>query len=113
MATMREIQAKIFDRINPAIQFSVTRYVLAIGFFVAVVVFGLVSTLNLGVDLLPTAMTGLNLIGKILRWLPARSSSGHRATRLARPLCAKTGLLHCNNYEGRPCGVGGQWEISH
>ena len=63
MATMREIQAKIFDRINPAIQFSVTRYVLAIGFFVAVVVFGLVSTLNLGVDLLPTVNIPIVAIG--------------------------------------------------
>jgi len=54
MPTLREIQARIFDRVNPAVQFSVKRYVLAVGFFVAMVVFGLVSTLNLGVDLLPT-----------------------------------------------------------
>jgi len=54
MATMREIQSQLFDRVNPAIAFSVRRYVLAIGFFVAVVVFGLYSTVSLGVDLMPT-----------------------------------------------------------
>ncbi len=54
MSTLRDLQAKIFDRINPAVQFSVTRYVLSIGFFLAVVAFGLLSTMKLGVDLLPT-----------------------------------------------------------
>ncbi len=54
VSTLRDIQAKIFDRINPAVQFSVTRYVLSIGFFLAVVAFGLISTMNLGVDLLPS-----------------------------------------------------------
>jgi len=54
MATLREIQAKIFDRINPAIQFSVNRYVLAVGIFVAVAAFGVVSSMNLGVDLMPS-----------------------------------------------------------
>jgi HAE1 family hydrophobic/amphiphilic exporter-1 len=54
MATLRELHTQIFDRVNPAIHFSVKRYVMAIGFFVAVVIFGLVSTVNLGVDLLPT-----------------------------------------------------------
>jgi len=54
MSTLRDLQAKVFDRINPAVRFSVTRYVLSIGFFVAVVAFGLISTMNLGVDLLPT-----------------------------------------------------------
>ena len=38
---------------NPAIKFSVSRYVLSIGAFVAVVIFGLVSSLGLGVDVLP------------------------------------------------------------
>ncbi len=54
MTPLREFQTKIFDKINPAVRFSVTRYVLSIGFFVAVVAFGLISTMNLGVDLLPT-----------------------------------------------------------
>jgi HAE1 family hydrophobic/amphiphilic exporter-1 len=54
MSTLREFEAKIFNKINPAIKFSVTRYVLAVGVFVAIVVFGLVSTLGLGVDQLPT-----------------------------------------------------------
>ena len=54
MSSTRQVQAKIFDKINPGVQFSVTRYVLAIGFFVAIVVFGLVSSANLGVDLLPS-----------------------------------------------------------
>ncbi len=40
--------------VNPAIKFSVSRYVLSIGVFVAVVLFGLVSTFRLGVDLLPS-----------------------------------------------------------
>ena len=38
---------------NPAIKFSVSRYVLSIGVFVAVVIFGLISSLGLGVDVLP------------------------------------------------------------
>jgi HAE1 family hydrophobic/amphiphilic exporter-1 len=51
--TLQDYESTIFNRINPAVRFSVTRYVLSIGLFLAVVVFGLVSTLNLGVDLLP------------------------------------------------------------
>lgn len=54
MPSLRELQAHIFDRVNPAIQFSVTKYVLAVGIFVAVAAFGLVSALNLGVDLMPS-----------------------------------------------------------
>ena len=38
---------------NPAIKFSVSRYVLSIGAFVAVVIFGLIASLGLGVDVLP------------------------------------------------------------
>jgi len=53
-SSLKEIQARIFDKVNPAVNFSVRRYVSAIGLFVSVVVFGLVSTVNLGVDLLPT-----------------------------------------------------------
>jgi HAE1 family hydrophobic/amphiphilic exporter-1 len=53
MATLRDLQAELFDKINPAVKFSVTRYVMAVGFFVAVVGFGIVSILHLGVDLLP------------------------------------------------------------
>lgn len=45
---------KIFDRINPLIRFSVSRYVLAIGIFVAIVAFGGVSCFLLGVDLMPS-----------------------------------------------------------
>ena len=54
MNTTRELQAKIFDRINPAVRFSVTRYVFAIGVFVAIFVFGLISLFNLGVDQFPS-----------------------------------------------------------
>jgi hydrophobic/amphiphilic exporter-1 (mainly G- bacteria), HAE1 family len=54
VSTLRDFQARVFDRINPAVQFSVTRYVLSIGFFLAVAAFGLISTMNLGVDLLPS-----------------------------------------------------------
>jgi len=54
MNTTRELQAKIFDRINPAVRFSVTRYVFAIGVFVAIFAFGLISFFNLGVDQFPS-----------------------------------------------------------
>ncbi len=53
MSSLRDFEARIFDRINPLVRFSVTRYVLAIGLFVAVVAFGLISTLSLGVDQFP------------------------------------------------------------
>src|SRR5208282_3076141 len=54
MSPLRDFEAKIFNKINPAIKFSVTRYVLAVGVFVAIVVFGIVSAGGLGVDQLPT-----------------------------------------------------------
>ncbi len=54
MKTTRDIQARLFDRINPAVRFSVTRYVFAIGVFVAIFAFGLISVVNLGVDLFPS-----------------------------------------------------------
>jgi hydrophobic/amphiphilic exporter-1 (mainly G- bacteria), HAE1 family len=53
MNTLRAYETKVFTRINPLVNFSVTRYVLAVGIFVAVAIFGIVSTLGLGVDLLP------------------------------------------------------------
>jgi HAE1 family hydrophobic/amphiphilic exporter-1 len=53
MSKLRDYETQIFNKINPAIKFSVTRYVLAIGIFVAIVAFGLVSTAGLGTDLLP------------------------------------------------------------
>ena len=40
-------------RVNPAIKFSVSRYVLSLGVFVAIVIFGLVAAIGVGVDLLP------------------------------------------------------------
>jgi HAE1 family hydrophobic/amphiphilic exporter-1 len=54
MSTLRQFEAKIFDRVNPAIKFSITRYVLAIAIFVAIVAFGFVSMFSLGVDLMPS-----------------------------------------------------------
>ena len=54
MKSLRDYEQRLFKAINPAIKFSVTRYVLAIGLFAAVVLFGLVSLLGLGVDLLPS-----------------------------------------------------------
>jgi len=54
MSALRDFEAKIFNKINPAIKFSVTRYVLAVGVFVAIVVFGISSALGLGIDQLPT-----------------------------------------------------------
>ncbi|HET6486417.1 MAG TPA: efflux RND transporter permease subunit, partial [Spirochaetia bacterium] len=53
MKTLRDYETRIFNRVNPLVNFSVTRYVMAVGIFVAIVVFGIVSTLGLGVDLLP------------------------------------------------------------
>ncbi len=53
MSALRDPESRVFDRINPLVRFAVRRYVLAIGVFVAVVAFGLVSVLRLGVDLLP------------------------------------------------------------
>jgi HAE1 family hydrophobic/amphiphilic exporter-1 len=53
MKTLRSYEAKVFERINPLVSFSVRRYVLAVGLFVAVVAFGLISMLGLGIDLLP------------------------------------------------------------
>ena len=51
--SVRDYEFKIFEKINPLVSFSVRRYVFAIGVFVAVVAFGLISTLTLGVDLFP------------------------------------------------------------
>ena len=53
MRTLRSYETKVFNKINPLVNFSVTRYVFAVGIFVAVLVFGLVSLGGLGVDLLP------------------------------------------------------------
>jgi hydrophobic/amphiphilic exporter-1 (mainly G- bacteria), HAE1 family len=52
--SLRDLEATVFNRVNPAVNFSVRRYVLAIGIFVAIVVFGIVSLLGLGVDMLPS-----------------------------------------------------------
>ena len=54
MSKVREFQAKIYEKINPAVGFSVRRYVFAIGVFVAIFAFGLISIINLGVDLFPS-----------------------------------------------------------
>ncbi|MGA2764433.1 MAG: efflux RND transporter permease subunit [Spirochaetia bacterium] len=53
MNTLRNYEAKVFNKINPLVNFSVSRYVLAVGIFVAVAIFGIVSIRGLGVDLLP------------------------------------------------------------
>ncbi|GGR08855.1 efflux RND transporter permease subunit [Deinococcus ruber] len=50
----RERQKGFFARINPVVNFSVSKYVLAISIFIGVVVFGFISMRSLGVDLLPT-----------------------------------------------------------
>src|SRR5208337_4066754 len=54
MSAFRDAETKIFNKVNPAVRFSVTRFVFAIGIFVAIVVFGFVSIGGLGVDQLPT-----------------------------------------------------------
>ena len=56
MKTLKNIEANVFDRVNPAVKFSVTRFVLAIAIFVAIVAFGIVSTFTLGVDLASSRM---------------------------------------------------------
>jgi len=53
MRSLREMESTVFNRVNPVVGFSVRRYVLAIGVFVAIVAFGIISALGLGVDLLP------------------------------------------------------------
>ena len=53
MKSLRSLETKIFEKVNPLVSFSIRRYVLAVGLFVAVVAFGVVSTVGLGVDLLP------------------------------------------------------------
>jgi HAE1 family hydrophobic/amphiphilic exporter-1 len=53
MNPLRNYENKVFSKINRLVSFSVTRYVFAVGIFVAVLVFGLVSFRGLGVDLLP------------------------------------------------------------
>ncbi|RIH87034.1 efflux RND transporter permease subunit [Calidithermus roseus] len=54
MNRLRRLQTQLFDRVNPMVGFSVARYVLSIGIFVGVVLFGYLATRALGVDLLPT-----------------------------------------------------------
>jgi hydrophobic/amphiphilic exporter-1 (mainly G- bacteria), HAE1 family len=48
-----EPTARATHRGDPLVNFSVTRCVLAVGIFVAVVIFGIVSIQGLGLDLLP------------------------------------------------------------
>jgi HAE1 family hydrophobic/amphiphilic exporter-1 len=54
MSKLRDFESQIFTRVNPLVKFSVTRYVLSIAIFVAVVAFGVVCLLGLGVDLMPS-----------------------------------------------------------
>jgi hydrophobic/amphiphilic exporter-1 (mainly G- bacteria), HAE1 family len=54
MKSLRDLEATVFNKINPAVNFSITRYVLAIGIFVAIFVFGIISMFSLGVDQLPS-----------------------------------------------------------
>lgn len=54
MKTLKQQEAKIFERINPAISFSVRRYVLAIGIFIAICAFGVLCCFLLGIDLMPS-----------------------------------------------------------
>lgn len=54
MSASKRKEEKVYERINPLVRFSVTRYVLAIGIFVAIVSFGVLSCFLLGVDLMPS-----------------------------------------------------------
>ena len=74
MSALRDLESRVFDRINPAVRFAVTRYVLAVGVFVAVVVFGLVSMLGLGVDLLPAVNIPAVVVAHLLSRAPPRRS---------------------------------------
>ena len=51
LATLEPPAAEI--RENAAIKFSVSRYVLTLGVFIAVVIFGLISAIGVGTNLLP------------------------------------------------------------
>lgn len=53
MRPLKELQAQLFDRVNPIVGFSVARYVFSIGLFAAIVAFGLIAATRLGVDQLP------------------------------------------------------------
>ena len=53
MRPLKELQAQLFDRVNPIVGFSVARYVFSIGLFAAIVAFGLLAATRLGVDQLP------------------------------------------------------------
>ncbi|HEY9593363.1 MAG TPA: efflux RND transporter permease subunit, partial [Spirochaetia bacterium] len=54
MKPLRDIETRVFNRINPAVRFSVSRYVFSVGIFVAIVVFGIIALLNLGVSQTPS-----------------------------------------------------------
>lgn len=54
MKPFRELQTALFERVNPLVNFSVTRYVLSVAIFVGVVVFGFLSMRSLGVSQLPS-----------------------------------------------------------
>jgi len=54
MRSLRDLETSVFNRINPAVSFSVRRYVLAVGIFIAIFAFGLISMRGQGVDLLPS-----------------------------------------------------------
>lgn len=54
MKSVKHFETSVFNRVNPAIKFSVTRFVLAIAIFVAIVAFGILCTFTLGVDLMPS-----------------------------------------------------------
>ena len=83
MSALRDFEAKIFNRINPAIKFSVTRYVLAVGVFVAIVVFGISSALGLGIDQLPTINIPVVIVARFIRERRPRSST-NRSPRSSR-----------------------------
>jgi len=54
VSKVKDFENQVFNKVNPAVKFSVTRFVLAIAIFVAIVAFGIVSTFTLGVDLMPS-----------------------------------------------------------
>ncbi len=50
---LAQLETKLFQKVNPLVKFSVTRYVLAVAIFLGIFAFGVVSTVTLGVDLMP------------------------------------------------------------
>jgi HAE1 family hydrophobic/amphiphilic exporter-1 len=54
MLKIKQLEKDLFDKVNPAVKFSVSRYVLAIGLFAAIFGMGVISITKLGVASQPS-----------------------------------------------------------